>query len=111
MKTKKPKGVMKRGKATGDDTKDSVPISIFQNVTTLHGTNHFSRKKGKQLFLWTILMTANVVMTITFLMIIKEQYTNDDIVTKVIFSSLFLFPFLSEWLKSYTSPIRSRNIN
>lgn len=88
---KKPKELMKHGKAANGYMQDNTPISIFQNVTTLHGTNHFSHKKGKGLFLWAFLMIANIMLTVIFLLVIKDKYNNDAIVTKVIFICSFVF--------------------
>lgn len=87
MKTKKPKGLMKGGNVVQN-------VSIFENVTTLHGTTHFKRKKGKQLFLWALLMIANIALTITFLLVIREKYNSDEIVTKVIFPCFLSFIWL-----------------
>lgn len=80
---KKPKGPIRQGKTASENMQEKA--SIFKNIRTLHGTNHFSHKKGKQLFLWSVLMIVNIVLTITYLMVIKERYNNDEIVTKVSF--------------------------
>lgn len=72
---------MKQRKAVSKELQDKA--SIFKHVTALHGTNHFSHKKGKQLFLWALLMIVNIVLTISFLLVITKAYNNDQIVTKV----------------------------
>lgn len=80
-------------KSASKDVQDKV--SIFQSVTTIHGTKQFSRKKGNQLSLWKFLMIANVVMTVSFILVISAKFNNDQIVTKVCFMLFYYFSSLT----------------
>ncbi|KAI5635651.1 amiloride-sensitive sodium channel domain-containing protein [Phthorimaea operculella] len=56
---------------------------FLERITTIHGTNFFRVMRGKSLFAWSLLMIAHATLTIAFLVIIKERYNTDQIVTKI----------------------------
>ncbi|KAJ8731706.1 hypothetical protein PYW08_014436 [Mythimna loreyi] len=58
-------------------------VSLIERITTLHGTNQFTSKSGKSLVLWTLAMIGNVLLTIAFIMFIKQKFNENQIVTAI----------------------------
>ncbi|KAL0840007.1 hypothetical protein ABMA28_015334 [Loxostege sticticalis] len=56
---------------------------FFEDITTVHGTNHFTTKTGKDLFLWSVIFICNILFTASFIAIAKHKYDDDHIVTKI----------------------------
>lgn len=57
--------------------------TLLDKITTIHGTNYFHRKSDKNRVLWGLAMIMNVILTTTFIIIIKQKFRNDQIYTKV----------------------------
>lgn len=57
--------------------------SIFDKITTLHGTRHLVKKKDLSFYFWIAIMIANLLLTMGYIMVIKTRYNNDQIITRV----------------------------
>ncbi|XP_075971050.1 pickpocket protein 28-like [Anticarsia gemmatalis] len=58
-------------------------MSLLERITTLHGTNHFTSKRGRSLWLWTLLILFNVMLTISFIFVIRDKFNDNKIVTSI----------------------------
>lgn len=69
--------------ATNVNLRSSLVTSQVQKVTTVHGTSHFGSKKGKGFMLWCAIMLGNVAFTAYFLIVIRQKFNENQIVTQV----------------------------
>ncbi|PZC76567.1 hypothetical protein B5X24_HaOG204466 [Helicoverpa armigera] len=58
-------------------------VSLIRRITTLHGTNHFTSKTGRSLVLWSVAVLSNILLTIAFIMVIKQKFNENQIVTSI----------------------------
>ncbi|XP_013134790.1 PREDICTED: sodium channel protein Nach-like [Papilio polytes] len=58
-------------------------LASLPTITTLHGTNQFSVLSGRKIILWRFLMLLNMILTIAFVLVIKNRYNNDQILTRI----------------------------
>ncbi|KAF9823765.1 hypothetical protein SFRURICE_017328 [Spodoptera frugiperda] len=58
-------------------------VSLIERITTLHGTSHFTSRTGRSLVMWTLAVVGNMVLTIAFIMVIKQKFNENQIVTVI----------------------------
>ncbi|CAH1644604.1 unnamed protein product [Spodoptera littoralis] len=58
-------------------------VSLIERITTLHGTSHFTSRTGRSLLLWTLAVIGNMMLTIAFIMVIKQKFNENQIVTVI----------------------------
>lgn len=59
-------------------------VNIAEKITTIHGTSYFTVLQGSPLTLWITILLGNVVLTIAFVIVIKDKFNANQIVTQVL---------------------------
>ena len=58
-------------------------VSLIERITTVHGTSHFTSMRGRSLVLWSLAVVGTAMLTIAFIMVIKQKFNENQIVTAV----------------------------
>ncbi|XP_028156413.1 pickpocket protein 28-like [Ostrinia furnacalis] len=56
---------------------------VIEDITTLHGTNHFTNVSGRSVVGWSVVFVGNILFTAIFIIIAKEKYDDNQIVTAI----------------------------